>query len=113
MCDSYLVVSGLPERNGKRHAAEIASMALHLLFYFKDFKIQHLPDQSLKFKMGIHTGKLCMWAAIHGVFTSIDPYIISLDHWVACGTSDVDRMLSCYVSTWKVFAIKQEKGVET
>ncbi|XP_031572375.1 atrial natriuretic peptide receptor 1-like [Actinia tenebrosa] len=56
MCDSYLVVSGLPERNGKRHAAEIASMALHLLFYFKDFKIQHLTDQSLEFKMGIHTG---------------------------------------------------------
>ncbi|KAK3742363.1 hypothetical protein QZH41_019299, partial [Actinostola sp. cb2023] len=57
VCDSYMVVSGLPERNGKQHAAEIASLSLHLLFYFKDFKIQHLPNEKLMFKMGIHTAQ--------------------------------------------------------
>ena len=29
--DAYMVASGLPKRNGNRHAGEIASMALHLL----------------------------------------------------------------------------------
>ena len=29
--DAYMVVSGLPEKNGMRHAGEIASMALELV----------------------------------------------------------------------------------
>ncbi|EDO28143.1 predicted protein, partial [Nematostella vectensis] len=54
--DSCLVVSGLPERNGNRHASEIAAMSLHLLNYVTDFRIEHLPDTRLEFRMGIHTG---------------------------------------------------------
>ena len=30
--DSYMVASGLPERNGDRHAAEIANLCLELMF---------------------------------------------------------------------------------
>lgn len=54
--DAYMVVSGLPIKNGDRHAGEIASMALELVEKVKSFKIPHKPDQTLKLRIGIHTG---------------------------------------------------------
>ena len=54
--DAYMVVSGLPIRNGDNHAGEIASMSLHLLSAIKDFKIRHMPDETLKLRIGIHSG---------------------------------------------------------
>ena len=39
--DAYMVVSGLPQRNGNRHAGEVASMALHLLSEIQHFEIRH------------------------------------------------------------------------
>ena len=54
--DAYMVVSGLPLRNGDNHAGEIASMSLHLLRAIKSFKIRHLPDEVLKLRIGIHSG---------------------------------------------------------
>lgn len=56
--DAYMVVSGLPIKNGDNHAGEIASMSLHLLRAIKSFKITHLPEEVLKLRIGIHTGKL-------------------------------------------------------
>ena len=52
-----MVVSGLPSRNGDRHAGEIASMSLHLNSAIKKFKIRHRPNDTLKLRIGIHTGK--------------------------------------------------------
>lgn len=54
--DAYMVVSGLPIRNGEKHAGEIASMALELLEAVKSFRMQHRPSQTLKLRIGIHTG---------------------------------------------------------
>ncbi|CAL1270052.1 unnamed protein product [Larinioides sclopetarius] len=54
--DAYMVVSGLPIRNGNHHAAEISSMALDLLEAVKTFKIRHKPAQSLLLRIGIHSG---------------------------------------------------------
>ncbi|XP_046988319.1 guanylate cyclase 32E-like [Schistocerca americana] len=54
--DAYMVVSGLPVRNGDRHAGEIASMALHLLTRIKSFKIPHRAGETLKLRIGIHSG---------------------------------------------------------
>lgn len=54
--DAYMVVSGLPLRNGKQHAAEIASMALHLLSAISSFRIQHLPNEVLQLRIGMHSG---------------------------------------------------------
>lgn len=51
-----MVVSGLPMRNGDRHAAEIARMSLALLDAVKSFTIRHKPDEQLKLRIGIHTG---------------------------------------------------------
>ena len=55
--DAYMVASGLPIRNGHRHAEEIACMALHLLQSVQKFKIQHRPDEKLKLRIGIHSGE--------------------------------------------------------
>ncbi|KAL9911404.1 speract receptor isoform 1-T8 [Glossina fuscipes fuscipes] len=57
--DAYMVVSGLPIRNNDIHAAEIASMSLHLLNAVSEFKIRHRPDNKLLLRIGIHTGPVC------------------------------------------------------
>ncbi|CAH0563498.1 unnamed protein product [Brassicogethes aeneus] len=54
--DAYMVVSGLPIRNGDRHAGEIASMALHLLSKIKKFEIKHRVGEVLQLRIGIHSG---------------------------------------------------------
>nr|XP_006811144.1 PREDICTED: atrial natriuretic peptide receptor 1-like [Saccoglossus kowalevskii] len=54
--DAYMVVSGLPQRNGRRHAGEIANMALNLLCEVTKFKIRHLPGRQLQLRIGIHSG---------------------------------------------------------
>ncbi|XP_049867019.1 receptor-type guanylate cyclase Gyc76C-like [Pectinophora gossypiella] len=54
--DAYMVVSGLPIRNNDRHVGEIASMALELLSAAKSHKITHRPTETLKLRIGIHTG---------------------------------------------------------
>ena len=63
--DAYIVVSGLPERNGDRHAGEVASMALEMMDSIKDFEIPHLPGSNLKMRVGLHSGS-CV-AAITGL----------------------------------------------
>ncbi|KAL3886487.1 hypothetical protein ACJMK2_026472, partial [Sinanodonta woodiana] len=57
--DAYMVVSGLPVRNGNIHAREIARMSLALLNAVLSFKIRHRPDMQLKLRIGIHTGPVC------------------------------------------------------
>ncbi|XP_040899910.1 atrial natriuretic peptide receptor 1-like [Toxotes jaculatrix] len=57
--DAYMVVSGLPVRNGKLHGREIARMALALLDAVRTFKIRHRPEQQLKLRIGIHSGPVC------------------------------------------------------
>ncbi|CAB0016883.1 unnamed protein product [Nesidiocoris tenuis] len=57
--DAYMVVSGLPVRNGIQHAAEIATLSLDLLEAVKKFKIRHRPNDQLKLRIGIHSGPVC------------------------------------------------------
>lgn len=54
--DAYMVVSGLPIRNGDQHAGQIASMSLELLNVVKHHTIPHRPQETLKLRIGIHTG---------------------------------------------------------
>jgi len=56
--DAYMVVSGLPLRNGDLHAGEIASLSLHLLRDIRDFRIHHRPTETLRLRIGLHTGAL-------------------------------------------------------
>uniref|UniRef100_A0A6Q2XK50 Guanylate cyclase n=1 Tax=Esox lucius TaxID=8010 RepID=A0A6Q2XK50_ESOLU len=57
--DAYMVVSGLPVRNGKQHGREIARMSLALLEAVHSFRIRHRPDQQLRLRSGIHSGPVC------------------------------------------------------
>ncbi|GFQ70546.1 atrial natriuretic peptide receptor 2 [Trichonephila clavata] len=57
--DAYMVVSGLPDRNGMRHAKEIARMSLALLKAVISFKIRHRQDDTVKLRIGIHSGPCC------------------------------------------------------
>ena len=54
--DAYMVVSGLPLRNGILHAGEIATMALNLLHHCGKFQIKHLPGVPLRLRIGMHSG---------------------------------------------------------
>ncbi|XP_071146999.1 uncharacterized protein [Mytilus edulis] len=54
--DAYMVVSGVPKCNGRRHASEIATLAVDLLSHVKCLEVPHLPGIKLKIRIGIHSG---------------------------------------------------------
>ncbi|MBN3311131.1 ANPRA protein, partial [Amia calva] len=54
--DAYMVVSGLPIRNGDDHAKEIARMSLSILQAMRKFENRHVPGQQLKVRIGLHSG---------------------------------------------------------
>lgn len=51
-----MVVSGLPQRNGDKHAGEIALMSLNLLHEISGFIIPHMKNRVLEIRAGINTG---------------------------------------------------------
>ncbi|KAK0044787.1 atrial natriuretic peptide receptor 1 [Biomphalaria pfeifferi] len=57
--DAYMVVSGLPQRNGNLHAAHIARMSLKLLDAIRQFKIRHMPSERMRLRVGLHSGPVC------------------------------------------------------
>ncbi len=54
--DAYMVASGVPIRNGDKHAEEICKLAITLIDCIKDVSIPHLPERHLKMRIGIHSG---------------------------------------------------------
>ncbi|TRY64807.1 hypothetical protein DNTS_004409, partial [Danionella cerebrum] len=56
MCFDTRIDSGLPERNGDRHADEIAKMSLDLVAAVRQVVIPHMPSKRLQLRAGIHTG---------------------------------------------------------
>ena len=48
--------TGVPKKNGKRHAAEIGTMALDLLDCIRRLEIPHLPGTKFKLRIGCHCG---------------------------------------------------------
>lgn len=55
--DAYMVASGLPKRNGNKHAAEIANMSLNILSSVGTFRMRHMPDVPVRIRIGIHSGE--------------------------------------------------------
>ncbi|XP_055348032.1 atrial natriuretic peptide receptor 2-like [Paramacrobiotus metropolitanus] len=54
--DSYLLASGLPTRNGSRHAGEIARMTLSMLQASESIHSPIDPAERLRLRVGIHSG---------------------------------------------------------
>lgn len=54
-----MVVSGVPTRNGKEHANQIALMSIQLVKAAKSFVIPHMPGEPLKIRVGLHSGPVC------------------------------------------------------
>lgn len=55
--DAYVVASGLPMRNGNRHAVDISKMALDILSFIGTFELEHLPGLPVWIRIGVHSGK--------------------------------------------------------
>jgi hypothetical protein len=64
------VVSGLPLLY-ERHAPEMARLALELMDSVKEHRIHHLPEETLKLRVGLHSGKLFMLST---------PFVIRIDN---------------------------------
>ena len=54
--DGYLVVSGLPHRNGDKHVDEIAKMSFAFMNAVAAFRVDHLPKERVNLRIGFHTG---------------------------------------------------------
>lgn len=55
-----MVASGVPARNGNRHAAEMANMSLDILHCIGTFKMRHMPDLKVRIRIGLHSGEKCV-----------------------------------------------------
>ncbi|WAR25462.1 GUC2E-like protein, partial [Mya arenaria] len=57
--DSYMVASGLPNKNGDRHAPEIANLAMDILNMMKNKTFPCSKQVNVRLRIGINTGS-CM-----------------------------------------------------
>uniref|UniRef100_A0A915L5J6 guanylate cyclase n=1 Tax=Romanomermis culicivorax TaxID=13658 RepID=A0A915L5J6_ROMCU len=64
--DAYLVVSGVPVRNGMQHVTNIAEMSLKILqphkvsvfLVLKQYRIPHMPFTPVNVRIGLHSGSV-------------------------------------------------------
>jgi len=55
----YMVVSGMPQRNGERHVTEIANMAVDIRSAVNGVTMtRRRGDVQIQLRIGIHTGQL-------------------------------------------------------
>ena len=73
-----MVASGLPNRNGEKHVAEIARLSLDLLRTMQEQQMPHLPDQKICLRLGFNTGSLELYilCSYNFVITFIEMVII-------------------------------------
>ena len=93
--DAYMVVSGLPVRNGNLHGREIARMALALQDAVRTFKIRHRPHQQLKLRIGIHSGKGAWQQREYGLSRQKGGLPVERFKWFNVSSFPVDSLCVC------------------
>uniref|UniRef100_A0A1I7UUQ4 guanylate cyclase n=1 Tax=Caenorhabditis tropicalis TaxID=1561998 RepID=A0A1I7UUQ4_9PELO len=63
--DSYMVVSGIPDENGRRHVSNIANVTLEIQDLLTKFEVPHRKDYQLDIRMGFASGQVA--AAVIGL----------------------------------------------
>lgn len=63
--DAYMVASGLPMRSGIQHVDEIATISLYFLSATVYFQMGHMPEEKLRLRIGIHTGRQPWGLRVH------------------------------------------------
>jgi len=64
--DSHMIASGVPDKNGDRHASIIASMSLDVMSTCSMFPIQHKPNERVQLRSSIHTGSVVAGVQVVG-----------------------------------------------
>ncbi|XP_071827298.1 uncharacterized protein [Apostichopus japonicus] len=57
--DAYVVVSGVPNRNGDRHVYEMCCLAIDIRDTVGKLPIPHIPTEYFQLRIGLHTGGPC------------------------------------------------------
>ncbi|CAF1403604.1 unnamed protein product [Adineta ricciae] len=57
--DAYMVVSGVPKKNGNEHAHQIATMALELIRQAMNCLVPYSNNEKLRIRVGLHSGPVC------------------------------------------------------
>ena len=57
-CLGSCFLTGLPKRNGKRHVAEIANVALDIMNTINHMDIPHMPGVTFRLRIGCHSGNI-------------------------------------------------------
>ncbi|KAK6752779.1 hypothetical protein RB195_003903 [Necator americanus] len=63
--DAYMVVSGVPEENGRRHICNIADISLEIMEFLVTYRIPHRKSERLVIRVGFHSGSVA--AAVVGL----------------------------------------------
>ncbi|KAL6737167.1 hypothetical protein Aduo_010834 [Ancylostoma duodenale] len=63
--DAYMVVSGIPEENGKRHVCNVADISLDIMEFLVTYRIPHRKSEKLVIRVGFHSGPVA--AAVVGL----------------------------------------------
>ena len=73
-----MVVSGIPDRNGIRHAGQVACMSIDLVKASEVFVIPHLPETPMKIRVGLHSGeKACIAKSLCKTYSIIKRQFLS------------------------------------
>ncbi|KAA3679128.1 uncharacterized protein DEA37_0007962 [Paragonimus westermani] len=67
--DAYMVASGVPRRNGERHAVAITDMSLDLVNVSHHFVIPHMPEEPLKIR---GKGEMQTWWVVKRTRAEVD-----------------------------------------